>query len=123
MRLDKLTSKFQMALQDAQSLAIGHDNQFIEPVHLMIALLDQEGGTVRPLLTKAGANVNLLRSQLGVLVDKLPKVEGAGGDVLVGRDQAINKGGAAGRNGEGRAVRLKHRLDSTGDGRHKIVGR
>ena len=65
MRMDKLTSKFQMALADAQSLAVGADNQYIEPVHLMVALLDQQGGTARHLLTKAGTNVNLLRSKLG----------------------------------------------------------
>ena len=88
MRMDKLTSKFQMALADAQSLAVGQDHQFIEPAHVMIALLDQQGGTVRGLLTKAGVNVNLLRSQLGVLVDKLPQVEGAGGDVHIGQELA-----------------------------------
>ncbi len=88
MRMDKLTSKFQMALADAQSLAVGQDHQFIEPAHVMVALLDQQGGTVRGLLTKAGVNVNLLRSQLGVLVDKLPKVEGGGGDVHIGQDLA-----------------------------------
>ncbi len=54
MRMDKLTSKFQMALADAQSLAVGRDHQFIEPLHVMLALLDQESGTVRPLLAKAG---------------------------------------------------------------------
>ena len=81
MRLDKLTSKFQMALGDAQSLAVGQDHQFIEPVHVMVALLDQQGGSVRGLLTKAGGNVNLLRSQLGEAIDRLPKVEGSGGDV------------------------------------------
>jgi ATP-dependent Clp protease ATP-binding subunit ClpB len=86
--MDKLTSKFQMALADAQSLAVGQDHQFIEPAHVMIALLDQQGGTVRGLLTKAGVNVNLLRSQLGVLVDKLPQVEGAGGDVHIGQELA-----------------------------------
>ena len=86
MRLDKLTSKFQMALADAQSLAVGQDHQFIEPAHVMVALLDQQGGTVRGLLTKSGVNVNLLRSQLGDAVDRLPKVEGAGGDVHVGND-------------------------------------
>ncbi|MGH8136159.1 MAG: Clp protease N-terminal domain-containing protein, partial [Steroidobacteraceae bacterium] len=64
MRPDRLTSKFQLALADAQSLAVGRDHQFIEPVHLMLALLDQQGGTVRPLLDKAGVNVNLLRSRL-----------------------------------------------------------
>jgi ATP-dependent Clp protease ATP-binding subunit ClpB len=86
MRLDKLTSKFQMALADAQSLAVGQDHQFIEPAHVMVALLDQQGGSVRGLLTKAGANVNLLRSQLGDAIDRLPKVEGAGGEVHFGND-------------------------------------
>ena len=86
MRMDKLTTKFQMALADAQSLAVGQDHQFIEPVHLMIALLDQQGGSVRGLLTKSGVNVNLLRSQLGDALDRLPKVEGAGGDVHLGND-------------------------------------
>jgi len=81
MRMDKLTTKFQMALADAQSLALGRDNQFIEPVHLMIALLDQEGGTVRHLLASAGANVDRLRSQLGDQLDRLPGVEGTGGEV------------------------------------------
>ena len=86
MRMDKLTSKFQMALADAQSLAVGLDNQFIEPSHVMVALLDQEGGMVRGLLTKSGANVNLLRSQLGDALDRLPKVEGTGGEVHFGND-------------------------------------
>ncbi|MDH3621292.1 MAG: ATP-dependent chaperone ClpB [Gammaproteobacteria bacterium] len=88
MRMDKLTSKFQMALADAQSLAVGQDHQFIEPVHVMVALLDQQGGSVRGLLTKAGVNVNLLRSQLGDALDRLPKVEGSGGDVHVGQELA-----------------------------------
>jgi len=57
MRMDKLTSKFQLALSDAQSLAVGRDHQFIEPAHVMVALLDQDGGTVRPLLAQADANV------------------------------------------------------------------
>ena len=57
MRMDKLTSKFQMAIADAQSLAVGRDNQYIEPVHLMAALMDQEGGSVRPILAQSGANV------------------------------------------------------------------
>ena len=76
MRMDKLTSKFQLALQDAQSLALGRDHQFIEPIHLMIALLDQEGGSPRGLLTKADVNVNQLRSRLGEAVDRLPTVSG-----------------------------------------------
>ena len=58
MRMDKLTTKFQMALADAQSLAVGRDHQFIEPAHLMVALLDQDGGSVRSLLTRSGANAN-----------------------------------------------------------------
>ncbi|NKN32576.1 ATP-dependent chaperone ClpB [Marichromatium bheemlicum] len=86
MRMDKLTSKFQLALADAQSLAIGRDHQFIEPVHLLIALLDQEGGSVRHLLTRADVNVNQLRSALGELLDRLPVVEGTGGEVHVGND-------------------------------------
>ena len=89
MRMDKLTSKFQMALAEAQSLAIGRDHQFMEPVHLMVALLDQQGSTVRGLLTKSGANVNLLRSQLGEALDRLPTVQGAGGEVHVSND--LNK--------------------------------
>src|SRR4029453_7501599 len=86
MRQDKLTSKFQIALADAQSLALGRDHQFIEPVHLMQALLDQEGGSIRPLLDKAGANVSALRSQLGQGLDRLPSVEGTGGEVHVSND-------------------------------------
>ena len=86
MRMDKLTSKLQIALADAQSLALGRDNPFIEPVHLMIALLNQQGGSVRHLLTKAGANVNLLRSQLGEAVDRLPQVEGTPGEVHISNE-------------------------------------
>ncbi len=83
MRMDKLTNKFQMALSEAQSLAVGRDHQFIEPVHVLAALLDQDGGTVRPLLAQADVNVNLLRSQIGEALDRLPRVEGAGGDVQI----------------------------------------
>jgi ATP-dependent Clp protease ATP-binding subunit ClpB len=86
MRMDKLTSKFQLALADAQSLAVGRDHQYIEPLHVMTALLDQQGGSVRHLLDKAGANVNLLRSQLGEALDRLPKVEGSGGEVHISSD-------------------------------------
>jgi ATP-dependent Clp protease ATP-binding subunit ClpB len=86
MRMDKLTSKFQLALQDAQSLAIGRDHQLIEPVHLMIALLDQDGGSVRHLLTQADVNVNRLRSQLGEALDRLPQVQGTPGEVHVSND-------------------------------------
>ena len=86
MRTDKLTTKFQMALADAQSLAIGHDHQFLEPVHVMAALLDQQGATVRHLLSQAGTNVNALRSQLGIALDSLPRVEGVAGDVQISSD-------------------------------------
>jgi ATP-dependent Clp protease ATP-binding subunit ClpB len=79
--MDKLTSKFQMAMADAQSLAVGRDNQFIEPVHLLVALLDQQGGSVRHLLTKAGARGNVLRSKLGEAIDRLPRVKGSAGEV------------------------------------------
>jgi ATP-dependent Clp protease ATP-binding subunit ClpB len=89
MRMDKLTTKFQAALADAQSLAVGRDNQYIEPVHLMAALLDQQGGTARPLLEKAGANVAKLRSELSGSLERLPKVEGSAGEVLLGND--LNK--------------------------------
>ncbi|MGT3162853.1 ATP-dependent chaperone ClpB [Yersinia enterocolitica] len=81
MRLDRLTSKFQLALADAQSLALGRDNQFIEPLHLMSALLNQDGGTVRPLLTSAGVNVANLRRDIEQALGRLPQVEGTGGDV------------------------------------------
>ncbi len=81
MRPDKLTTKFQLALADAQSLALGLDNQIMEPVHVLTALLDQEGSSVRSLLTKAGVNVNTLRARVGQILDRLPKVEGTGGDV------------------------------------------
>ncbi len=86
MRMDKLTSKFQIAISDAHSLAIGRDHQFIEPIHLMQALLDQEGGSTRHLLTKSGINVNQLRSQLGEALDRLPAVQGAEGDLHVSND-------------------------------------
>ncbi len=88
MRMDKLTTKFQLALQEAQSLAVGRDHQMIEPLHLLVALLDQEGGTVRPLLSKLGVNVNQLRSQLGKALDRLPQVEGTPGEVHISNDLA-----------------------------------
>ncbi|GLR73084.1 ATP-dependent chaperone ClpB [Agaribacter marinus] len=92
MRLDKFTNKFQVAISDAQSLALGRDHQYIEPVHLMSALLNQQGGTVRPLLDIAQVNMNSLRSSLAEAIDKLPKVQGNLGDVQLGRDtvRALN---------------------------------
>ncbi len=81
MRLDRFTSKFQLAISDAQSLALGRDHQYIEPVHLMVALLDQTGSPIRPLITMLNIDVMHLRSKLGEILDRLPKVSGIGGDV------------------------------------------
>ncbi len=78
---NKFTTKFQAALAEAQSLALGRDHQIIEPVHVLQALLDQQGGTIRSLLDKTGANVNVLRSSLREALDRLPRVEGTGGEV------------------------------------------
>ena len=89
MRQDKLTSQFQQALGDAQSLALGRDNQIVEPAHVMLALIDSQGGSVRPLLIKAGADVNKLRSELGSSLDRLAKVEGTPGDIHISSD--LNK--------------------------------
>src|ERR1051325_9298475 len=86
MRMDKLTSKFQAALADAQSLALGRDHQFIEPVHLLAALLDQDGGTTRSLLAQTGVNVDLLRTKISEALDRLPTVHGAGGEVHISND-------------------------------------
>ena len=86
MRMDKLTSRFQQALGDAQSLAVGRDHNLIEPAHLLVALLDQSGGGTRPLLAQAGVNVPLLRERLGEALEKLPKVSGQAGNVSVGND-------------------------------------
>jgi len=84
--MDKLTSRFQSALADAQSLAVGRDNQFIEPAHLLLAMLEAQGGGVRPLLIKAGIDANRLRGALNSILDSLPKVEGTGGDVQVSNE-------------------------------------
>ena len=86
MRMDKLTAKFQEAIADAQSLAIGKDHQFIEPVHLMQALLEQKGGSTAPLLGQAGVNVISLRRALGEELEKLPKVSGGDGSVHIAND-------------------------------------
>ena len=87
MRQDKLTTKFQAALADAQSIAVGRDHQFIEPAHLMLALIDQQGGTVRPLLDKSGADVAKLRTRLGQMLDRQAPVQGAeAGEVHVSND-------------------------------------
>jgi ATP-dependent Clp protease ATP-binding subunit ClpB len=89
MRLDSFTSKFQLALSDAQSIALGRDHQYIEPVHLMTALLNQQSGSIRPLFDQTNINVNALRSGLAEAVDKIPKVEGVGGDIQLGKDAVV----------------------------------
>src|SRR5437016_3797876 len=86
MRLDKLTTKFQQALADAQSLALGNDNGFIEPQHLLAALLQQEDGGSASLLARAGVNVAALKSSLTKAIGRLPKVEGQGGEISISRD-------------------------------------
>ena len=88
MRMDKLTSRFQSALSDAQSLAVGRDHQFIEPLHLMVAMLEQDSGGTRHLLTQAGVQVHKLRSQLSEAIERLPKVEGSEGDVQLSNELA-----------------------------------
>ncbi len=86
MRIDKLTTKFQQALSDAQSLANGNDQQFIEPQHLLLALLNQDDGGTSSLLARAGVNLPGLKRDLEQALTRLPKIEGHGGDVSVGRD-------------------------------------
>ena len=88
MRMDKLTSKFQLALADAQSLAVGRDHNEISPIHLMLALLNQEGGSVRPLMDQAGVNLHQLRSKLDEALDALPQVGQATGEVQLGQELA-----------------------------------
>jgi ATP-dependent Clp protease ATP-binding subunit ClpB len=86
MRMDKLTSMFQTVLADAQSMALGKDHQFIEPVHVMLALLDQQGGSIRPLLAQMGINTQLLRTELVKELDRLATVSGSGGDVQISNE-------------------------------------
>ena len=86
MRQDKMTTKLQEALSDAQSLAVGNDNQYIEPVHLLSALLSQDDGTARSLLQRAGVNVGSLTTALRSSLERLPKVSGNGGQVQAGRE-------------------------------------
>lgn len=86
MRMDKLTSKFQQALSDAQSMALGKDHQFIEPLHVMLALIDQEGGSIKPLLMQVGIQVNALHNELSKEIDRLASVSGAGGDMQISNE-------------------------------------
>src|SRR4051794_2508708 len=86
MRFDKLTTKFQQALADAQSLALGNDNGFVEPVHLLLALLNQEDGGTVSILARAGVNVPALKAAVTKAISRLPKVEGTGGEITISRD-------------------------------------
>jgi ATP-dependent Clp protease ATP-binding subunit ClpB len=86
MRMDKLTSQFQAALAEAQSLVVGRDHAFIEPVHVMKALLDQENGSVRPILVKANVAISNLRSLLDSAINQLPQVEGTSGEVHISNE-------------------------------------
>ncbi len=88
MRMDKLTNQLQHALADAQSLAVGRDHQFIEPVHLLKALLDAQGGSTRPLLQKAGANVAQVMAAAEAEMTKLPTVSGGSGDVHISQESS-----------------------------------
>ena len=86
MRFDKLTTKFQQALADAQSVAVGNDQQFIEPLHVVQALLEQDDGGTVSLLQRAGVNVPPLKTAVVRAIGRLPKVEGHGGEVTISRD-------------------------------------
>jgi len=88
MRMDKLTSRLQQALSDAQSLAVARDHNFIEAAHVLLALIDQQGGSIKPLLAQSGANVSALRTRLGELIEKMPKVRGNEGNLSISNDLA-----------------------------------
>jgi len=88
MRIDRLTSKLQLALSDAQSLAVGLDHPAIEPAHLMQALLEQQGGSIKPLLMQVGFDINSLRKELTKELDQLPKIQNPTGDVNMSQDLA-----------------------------------
>src|SRR6187401_378670 len=86
MRFDKFTTRFQQAFADAQSMAVGNDNPYIEPQHLLSALLNQQDGGTASLLGRAGVNLGALRPALTAAINRLPKVEGGGGEVNVSRE-------------------------------------
>ena len=83
MRTDRLTTQFQLALADAQSLAVGQDHQFMEPVHVLLALLQQDSGSTRPLLLQAGVQLDSMQAVLRQQLQSLPKVQGSAGEVHV----------------------------------------
>ncbi|MCB1661945.1 MAG: ATP-dependent chaperone ClpB [Pseudomonadales bacterium] len=88
MRIDKFTTQLQKALSDAQSLAVGRDHNFIEPTHLMLAMLEQQGGSIKPLLSQAGCNVTQLKESLNSVLDRMAKIQGHQGDVNMSNELA-----------------------------------
>ena len=90
MRFDKLTTQFQQAFSDAQSLAVGGDHAYIEPQHLLLALLNQEGAGASAILSRAGVQVPALKASLTQALTRLPKVEGQGGEVSISRSSTIS---------------------------------
>jgi len=86
MRLDKLTTQFQQALADAQSLAIANDNQYIEPVHVLASIAGQPDGSGRTLLERAGIRATTLKTAADAAIKRLPQVSGTGGEIQIGRD-------------------------------------
>ena len=88
MRMDKLTSKFQLAVADAQSMAVGNDNQFIEPIHVLAAMLQQQGGSARPLLSRAGVQTKTLNDSIKEAISTLPQVQGQAGEVHLSQQTA-----------------------------------
>src|SRR5262249_49557308 len=86
MRFDKLTTKFQQALADAQSLAVGKENPYIEPQHLLLALLQQEDGSSGSILSRVGVNVPRLRESVLQSIERMPKIEGTGGEITLSRE-------------------------------------
>src|SRR5690606_11835629 len=96
MRIDRLTSTLQMALSDAQSLAVGRDHNQIEPLHLLLALIEQQQGSIKPLLLQVGFDLNSLRQQLSTAIDQLPTISNPTGDINLSQDLArlLNKADA-----------------------------
>jgi len=89
MRIDKLTTKFQEALSEAQSIALAKDNQYIEPAHVLLAMLRDSDGAAKSLLTRAGVNVSGLEKGIEKIISNLPEVQGTSGEVQVGRDLRV----------------------------------
>ena len=85
-RLDKFTTSFQNAIMDAKSIAVSLDNQVIEPLHVMKALLEQDSSSVAPILNQSGVTVSQLGSKLQQALERLPKVEGTGGDIMISHE-------------------------------------